>query len=618
MIKNIYILILSSLLFFSCNTGMEDQPKFTGSISGTIFNEYDQYINDFKVSIKSENGDILPDTITQSSFDFRKLPIGSHVLMVEAENYITAIEEVNVETDLVTDVEIVMKVGNQTMAVSDSLFYVSAPADSIKISLLSNSDWALKSQNEWLEASTIEGGGNGDVYVKWKSNPLDKIREGKILAKAGNLTKTIKVIQDYDPTILSTKGIPGNHVNQIPDSVRINFDKNIKIIGVKSHYDYCQTEMKSSSNDLKNEVSFSYGCARLGATYDFTVTVQDSLGRNTNHEFSVDFFDDDLAIDGHINEHFIDEVNKSYWVFTDSPNRVYQISTETFKIKQFIDVPFNLNGFSINPYNNRIYIYSSYSPEIYIYAINGGQLIKKVTVPKNSWDHPQHPHINPREIKFSKNGVGIILAVATGMSGNTIKVIDSRDNDRVYNPPSFFEYYNGFREYINQDVESLETNYDLSKIYLAGRHIDDVLWFNPYTLNFESFNVEVSTDDFFTSRRDNFILNYFISELSLINPETGVEIKSQINGRSTESADFSYKDNSSMVLYTKTSESKVVVIDFSSLSKKTSIDAPYYLGGLMATLDGEFLIANNPSSNYDPGTTKFTSHIYRFSTKIFR
>lgn len=82
-----------------------------------------------------------------------------------------------------------------TLELSDSSVTSLSSANSIQITILSNTDWNIDNASDWLSITPMSGSGNATITLTIRENSQNKDRVAVTAVKAKHLTQSIKVTQ---------------------------------------------------------------------------------------------------------------------------------------------------------------------------------------------------------------------------------------------------------------------------------------------------------------------------------------------------------------------------------------------------------------------------------------
>ncbi|SEM23773.1 hypothetical protein SAMN05661044_04617 [Olivibacter domesticus] len=221
------------------------------------------------------------------------------------------------------------------------------------------------------------------------------------------------------------------------DSIYLTFSKKIKVNYIKSNYQYCITDdMGISYTSDSKGFKFKYSCAELGRTYPFEYSVTDEEGNTLTNKINIDFFTNRIQFDGFsVLNTILSPDNKHIWLTLtniEDVNRFVSLSTDSLKVEFDIPVPDASKDISYNPYNGFIYISSFYHPQIFVFDPIAKKLVKTITLNILPEDNETYPAIFPADIRFTKNGFGIVNLNSEGSAGINWKIIDSTKEDTIY------------------------------------------------------------------------------------------------------------------------------------------------------------------------------------------
>ena len=201
------------------------------------------------------------------------------------------------------------------------------------------------------------------------------------------------------------KGIIGNSVNDVADSIRLKFNKPVKIDEIRSNWEYClsSSDFKQTFNDCG--VSFTFSCSELGGVYPFNIEVSDESGNKLESEIKAPFYHKRLDFDGdakNILDYMFINDDKEILITTQNPSQISRYSLETFSVVNVYDLPpaFITRKLTFNPFDSKIYFVGSANEEGFLYSLNiqTTGIVEEIKFMPYEEDHPQHPYILPYDI----------------------------------------------------------------------------------------------------------------------------------------------------------------------------------------------------------------------------
>lgn len=535
------------LALLRCKEIEDVQPEILGSISGKVYNQFSQPLEDVTIRITGNNYE--KSIVTENGlFEFKSLRIGQYVLSASKVHYLDMSSTIHItnETPIIQDVQ--LKTGKAYLNVSDSLVTVTSGQGSMNLKIESNTSWALLSTKDWIGISKKNGEGNNEISISWNKNEDLTLRNGLIEISAGSIRKTIKIIQSSKLQILEYLGLPGNGKKGIVDSVLVKFNKEIKVKRIIPKWEICQSNLAFTYTNDKHGFKFSYACAALGGVYPFEIEVEDMEGAVSYETINVGFYLKKIEIQGSIVNYFVNEDDNSYWLITATPHRIYKIAMKDLTILKSFDLSFRPKHAALNYLTNELYVMDD-SPDITVLSSEYGAVKRVVTVLPETDDHPDYPSIYPYDIKFTKNGLGIILLGSPESSGIRWRVVDSRKNDFMYRHKQFGYVEKNKYAYF----ADIHFNYDKSKLLLMDPYGSAVIViFDQYTETLTEYMPPSFTRGAFIkpNRKNSKIYSGQLYNQLIVDPINSYHsLETVLDNRNDGTADFSYKENEPEVIY---------------------------------------------------------------------
>jgi hypothetical protein len=466
----IFMSLILSILFILINGCKKDlTTQNTGSIKGSITNEFGQPVEGAKIEIGAKSA--LSNY--NGFYWISKLAPEKYTVSVFKDTYLSQNKSISILNNDTVSLDFSLVAGVISLSVSDSVLNLSAKASLSIIDVTSNSGWVIDCSSNWITVNKLSGQGNGSFDISLTDNIDDKTRTGTVSVKAGNVVKTINISQSSGIKLISYSGIPGNLITNIPDSIELVFNKNIKVLLIKSVLETCLSEINYGISENISVFHFSYSCSELGGAYTFIFEVSDNEGNKLIDTLKVPFYSEKVVLKGEIIKTILDDEN-NLWVSTinrhpvqNNACRIYKFSTSGNTIKQELSFDlnienknqFNFGDFFINPYNNLIYFSDYEGKKIDVYDLTGN-LKKSIVVTPDSLDIPLYPLIYPTSVGFNKAGLGWISLANPDMSGSRGKLINSTDNDIITIPDASID--------IGTGLLTFNLNFDKATLFLQA------------------------------------------------------------------------------------------------------------------------------------------------------
>ncbi|MFD2247525.1 carboxypeptidase regulatory-like domain-containing protein [Pontibacter ruber] len=595
----------------SCEKKEEALPEVFGSVAGTVYNEFNQPLDGVTVTVTG-NGINKKVSTANGLYEFKSLRVGRYELSVAQPNYIGLSSAINIPNEQTVIENFYLKSGEEYLTLSDTLAKAMPTLGFRELSIQSNSSWTIHTDADWLTISKAAGSGNSQVMVNWTENKTAESRTGLVKVFAGSIQKQFKVRQAAKLSIVAHAGIPGNGAKSVADSVYVRFNKKVKTIKVKPHLQTCISGINTTYTDNNSGVRFSYTCAELGGEYTFDLEVEDEDGLNSKHVLKAGFYSRKLEVPGNIVNYYVDELNKTYWVLTASPDAIYELAMSDLEVKRKFNIAFEPKGLALNHLTNELYVYQD-SPILSVLNRTSGMLKRELTIPADPGDHSDHPTVYPYDFKITGNGLGVLLLKAKGSSALSWRMIDTQNNDYFYK----HEQHSFFGEDAYDAFLQVEENHDRSKLLFSIPYGSaKVAILDQNTRRFTSYMPPEYTRGVFITpnRKDDRLYIAQLYNQNIVNLATGFSGRqSYVDNRENGSADFSYKANDANVIYFCDNE-YLQVLNYDRVKTDTWYSVVYGLRGATATTDGKYLLAYNSQNWY---YTRGNSYIVQFSTDIF-
>ncbi|PIQ49057.1 MAG: hypothetical protein COW03_07035 [Cytophagales bacterium CG12_big_fil_rev_8_21_14_0_65_40_12] len=594
----------------------EELPIVYGSVDGTVYNSFEQLLDNVEIKIIGNGLEKLVRTSENGRFMFQDIPVGSYSLSVTKESFISSVRVVNLVDDSRVTQDFILEAGDAYFEVSKNSLSVGYTAGSNSVTVMSNTTWVVESDEDWIETSSI-GEGDGSFEIHWQENKGLETRLAVIRVSVGELMREINITQSAKVRLIEYRGIPGNSFDDEFGSIVLIFNKPVEV-NVNPLWELCSSAVQIEYFNENKEVRFLYACGKLGGKYPFRLNITDSDDVNVTETIEVGFYSKELEVQGSIIDYYVDDVRNSYWIVSYWPNRIYQISMDDLSILSEKNLNFRPTILALNNYTNEVYIGEHLQSKLHVLDINSLNLERTLNILPDKYNETTEYNTIPYDIEFTTNGQGIVL-LEGGSSRLVWRMIDSRDNDRMY----VHQYYDIWNDthfskvYKNHDGSRLFLNY----IYTQSADSPKITIFDQDSETFSEYwppEESRSARNFLMPNRKNDLL--YVGQLYkqlIVNPITNYA--SQISGIDTRfdpSADFSYKQGEEEIIY-YCDQKRIEVLDYSIRDSPYYYDAIFGLRGLTSTLDGEKVMVYKAGQNYKEGTTEICSYLYQFSTSLF-
>ncbi|MBP3269870.1 MAG: hypothetical protein J6L98_04235 [Bacteroidales bacterium] len=351
------------------------------------------------------------------------------------------------------------------------------------INLRSNTDWKLVNDSPELKFSRTEGHGDQIVTCSWdfKVDSLVDIDALEAFFSVRSATERLdfSVRLAVPIRITRTYGVAGNHIKN-PEGVcrgLVSFSRKVKNVKVFLGYQFMDVEriddFTFSFPFHTNSYIFSTGNVDL-------VMAESANGDGVTfkeNNVKVPFNDKVVYLEGSTVGLELSRDEKSMWTSVYG-NKLRKIDARTLEVLKEIDVPFQPGPLSFNPYNGLLYVIDSYQgngKSVKVIDPESGNLVKSIVIEPDEDDiFHNDTTITPWKIKFADNGVGAVL-----VTGNKLRIIDSRDGDKVSGHPYFDQEF-------DPNFNSFDHNIsDITLDHTGTRFITLGLWNRVFILNTE-------------------------------------------------------------------------------------------------------------------------------------
>ncbi|NVO19776.1 MAG: carboxypeptidase regulatory-like domain-containing protein [Bacteroidetes bacterium] len=582
MMKRIY-LVFSCILLLSIlyHCKKDTTPLPPGSLKGKITNENGHGIERATVQI----GDASLLTNDDGTFTFSKVNPGEYIANVSKSNYLPTIQKVQVRSNEVSTLNLTLKSGDPLLGVSANDFDFSALGESLVLSIVSNSDWMIEHcRSSWYYCTDSVGSGNATFSVICSKNESRVSRKDSIIIRSGSLSRKIIIRQYSGLVIESITGIIGNGELDMKDSVLVRFNKAITLVSINNNDNICQPDINYSLQNFGKALEFTYGCARLGMQYPLTLKLKDEKGLEFSMDIVANFYDHKLDFPGSLSNSILSPDEKSIWLVTRNPNKLFHISADSLEIISSTDLPYPPNMITYNSYNNLLYISSSdpsnyyYDNHLYVHSTLNGELIKSIKIK----DNPPDVVISncPYSLCFASNGLGVLI-LTSKYAGHDWCMINSALEDSIYYHPHHAS---------GDDYGQVYLAYDHNRILMQQQYASRIIGildattqayttFEPFTSTSLIFLApsKVNADVFFGQIYDQCIMGLDDQSHSRV---------SYLDCRFEGSADFAYRiGHEKHVFYCD--EDFLQLLDYDNATTLMWCDNVYNIRDFRVTVDGK-------------------------------
>ncbi|ULT42279.1 BACON domain-containing protein [Niabella defluvii] len=210
-----------------------------------------------------------------------------------------------------------------------------APRDTtFSVNISSNTDWEILPLPGWLTVDRKAGSNNGRITFKVNENKDDSIRTFSVTVKAKDVNR--KLLIDHMPYLKLKRaiGLPGNALNKIIDSVRLEFNQPVTLNSIRSTYNLCLSDIQYNYKDSNSTIQFSYACGAMGGEYPFTISAKSQFNETLTENIKAGFYTKRINLGGFSVGDFADYQENSYWLLLKNPHALYKIDMSSFEVLQ--------------------------------------------------------------------------------------------------------------------------------------------------------------------------------------------------------------------------------------------------------------------------------------------
>ena len=628
--RRIFILFIIAFFIYSCSEENDlptNIPKYIpyGSLEGFVLNMYGQPLENTILEVDNST----TKTDSQGRFNFKRIKTGVHTISAFKDFYLADNSTINIRKDSLTWVTFELKAGNPYLRISDSIFVVNGYGDFVDVPLESNSGWIIKNNSSWIKVSTDKGDGNSTIRLSWNENVVgDEYRSDSVLITAGDQSIYLKVVQSFPLRIKEVKGIIGNLMTGVSDSVLVVFNQPFEVSSITSNDNWCLCDIKYTVH-AGNSLRFTYDCADIGGEYSFTINLKNSKENlNLKENIVVSFYDTYVELEGVLKNFKLSEDEKYCWVTTYLPNRLYCIDIKESTIKSAFNLDFEPGTLAYNPYNGYWYVLPSYEKYFGIfsscfYVVNpeNGKTVKTVVIEADKYDHPQLPYVHPHDIVFSDSGLGVIVLKSPGHTGDKFRMIESYNDDKMWYHTDFINrvalglphyYDNVYLDYNKEIIAAGERENSLS--YITKDEVKEFIVDGKFRSN-EYFAGGVNCIKRFNKLENKYYVAASPGSQCIINLDNDVYSNVLLVESRGATADFSYRPGDNNIIFHEANISSgsnlFHILDFNQNKVVMKSVILYDLKNITTLKDGNTMLMTKVNYN------KFTTRFYKFQTDMF-
>ncbi|MFD0752228.1 carboxypeptidase regulatory-like domain-containing protein [Mucilaginibacter calamicampi] len=567
----------------------------TGNLTGVITNSYGQPIEGAQVSLDSYS------TVStyNGSYSFNDKPVKKYSLTVSKSSYLTKIESIDIVENKTIEKKIVLEAGEPYLNISETTFKANPNGSGFYVQVLSNVDWMVQIGSKWISSEKTVGKGNERITISYATNDNSSNRTDTVYFISGNIKKSLVISQSVLLKLSSFEGIIGNGEMNILDSVHLSFNKPISTITIQSNFGLCVTDIKYTLANSNEDVYFSYGCAKLGDSFPFTITATDAEGGRLVSNVNVPFYKFKRTITGFITDYILVNQEKEMIIAAYNPSKLIRYSIEKDSVLQTYDLSNAISPvkLSYNPYDGKVYIMGSdpsidhrditvNRSDIYTLNLTSGQVVKALTINPSVNDSQSLPYNIPYGIGFTRSGHGVLLIHSKYSSGITWRLIDCTNNYAV----SEYPYPISDAEYL----DGVYMNFDQTKLIFTQTYTGSCNYgiFDGGTQKMSIIRPSSVTRSVFItpSRKDDKIYFGQLYDQFIMDPKGNMSQISYIDNRVNASADFSYRAGENNFIYF-CEENYLKILDYSRSKTIMWCDMTYGAKKFTSTVNGKLAIA---------------------------
>lgn len=430
--------IVAVLLAISCKEKEPIIVSRTVDLTVTVYGDKSSPVPGADVTIDYEHRRTAPD----GTCIFEDLLVGRHSITVKAYDYKDYTESLAVEEGM-TGFSVNLSALPPYLEADSLLIRTKSLRGTNEMQIRSNSDWTVVSDSPEMSFNITSGHGSGTVRCSWSfqqdSTGLD-YKEAFFSIRSAHDTLDFCVRVAMPIFISHVEGVTNNYVEN-PDGSDmgiIRFSRKVKDVEV--HYpveaeitkidDYTVSFPVPGSNLCRDFLKISVKAH--SANGDGVVCEADDL--------SIPYYDQRAIFDGTCMGFFLSRDQKTIWMSTGGPDKLRQIDTKSFEVLKEIDVDFHPGPLSLNPYNGLLYVIDEYrltdDPPVLVKSIHvvnpdNGKEVKTISLEPEEDPRFGLLPVSPYKLLFANNGMGAVWVVDEHGYNRSIRLIDSRNEDKV-------------------------------------------------------------------------------------------------------------------------------------------------------------------------------------------
>ncbi|TCR08622.1 hypothetical protein EDF66_103169 [Sphingobacterium sp. JUb20] len=430
------ILLIAVALFFSCKKESVTEPEHHAKtlLKLSFYDEFTTNILD-SVTFSVTDGN-KTYTLTRDNPYVKGLPKGPVQARISKKGFITQDYKIDfTKRDTIND-NIILKYDRFILDVPQDSLFASKNRKKFAFEVRRNSGFVIE-KPEWVKVDTTA---ISKFMVKIDVTVLQhdgiQNRNGEIVFKHGESRRIIPVLQYRKNQIVTAYA-------NVNERLSIELDMIDQFEGFPSISklgDRCLSEIRYELVEGK-KINFSTGCVNLLVPMAFKIMVKNKGGLDTL-DFNVKFYDKKIDFnENRENYKYLTQTEPGKLYFSDDKQKkIGIIDIEDFLVEKKLNVAAVANQIVFNGYNKSYYLLSD-DDKLRKINMQTGALSDAVTIPVDPInDHPQLPYTIPTSLVFNKNGLGFMVTLGNGISGNGYRTIDTKNNNKIGIPTELHQY----------------------------------------------------------------------------------------------------------------------------------------------------------------------------------
>lgn len=410
----------------------------------------------------------------------------------------------------------------------------------ISINLESNTTWAVEGEPSQITIVTREGYGNGIVEFEWdfpESIQIGDTLSRSFCVKGAGETLEVKMVFHVPIRILNISARELNILDN-PDaniSGVVEFNRRVKFVDFRPHYG-AETIRLQASDPEERVYPFCFkryliptmlyvGLQAESVNHDGLAFHQDSV--------SLRLWDRCKHLEGSIYRTWLSADETYLWATYGEPDRISMVKIDTRSLEfvtQF-QLSFPPGDFCYNYANDRLYVIDMEKSRVVVLNPDNGTIIKTIRVTDNPFNDTE-PVRTPHRILFADNGLGILTLEDDFLSHYRWRIIDSREDDRMYVHPDCMAHFADGAEAFSYDAidnwELCELDLDHTRTQIIAGPPSErryLHFFNSLDNTHEPIITPVKIWSFASSREHDAIMlldSYGLSGLRILERKSGI------------------------------------------------------------------------------------------------